>query len=341
MGKCNGCGRFISAIGAANCAVCSALYHKACVGLPEQGRSPKQWQCPECVSKRPKVGNVNTPVKGVESASSQCDDSISVEESIVENEPYTSQYTELSREMRLFREEMRGLRQEIKDFRAELCEMRSNITAYNKRVDEFDERLTYLENQTKVSFSRCDEIDRLEATVAQLKDEVNERDQDLLRGDIEITNLPEVKGENPHHIVTVVAAKLGVGLTENDIILAERIGRKSDSDSQKEGDTRGRRLVVRLARPSLRDEFLRNARTRRGVTTDGLELGLPATRFYVNERLTHKNKHLFYIVRETAKRLHWKYTWTKYGKIYARQEEGKAVRQIKSEADVKRVFGKD
>lgn len=250
-----------------------------------------------------------------------------------------SQSMELSVEIRLFREEMRGLRQELKDFRAELCDMRSSITACNQRLDGFDERLTYLENQVKASSSQCADISRLEATVAQLKDDLNERDQDLLRGDIEITNLPEIKGENPQHTVTVVAAKLGVDLTEKDIIFAERVGRKSDSNSQKEGTTRGRRLVVRLARLSLRDEFLRSARTRRGVTADGLDLGLPATRFYVNERLTHKNKHLFYTVRETAKRLRWRYAWTKHGKIYVRKEEGKTVHQIRSEADIKRVFG--
>ncbi|XP_045764375.1 uncharacterized protein LOC123866739 [Maniola jurtina] len=345
MVKCSACGRFLSPTGAATCTLCPGLYHRACVGIPETGRSPKQWKCPECIAKKPKVGNVNTPVKGAEPSNTESEGSPAEKSEIVEKDIIsesaldTSQSSDLSLELRLFREEIRQLRTEIQDFCAELCDVRGAIAVCNQRMDEFDSRLINLEKEVKVSSSRCAEVDKLEETVAQLREDLNARDQDLLQGDIEITNLPEVNGENPHHTIMVVAAKLGVDLDEKDIIFAERVGKKNDSSSQMEGGTRGRRVVVRLARPNLRESFLRSARTRRGITTEGLGFDLPARRFYVNERLTKKNKQLFYLVRETAKRLQWRYTWTKRGKIYARQGEGKPAHQIKSETDVDRVFG--
>ncbi|XP_052741484.1 uncharacterized protein LOC128198744 [Bicyclus anynana] len=243
---------------------------------------------------------------------------------------------DLSIEIRLFREEIHGLRKELKEFRADLCDIQEAISTCKLQMDDFNSRLINLEEKVEIlSSHKGTETSKLEETILQLKSDIDERDQDLLQGDIEISNLPEVNGENPYHTVICIATKLGIDIDERDIVHAERVGKKSES----EGAGRGRRVVVRLSRPKLRDDFLRNARTRRGITTEGLGLDPPTRRFYVNERLTKKNKSLFYLVRETAKQARWRFTWTKKGKIYTRQGEGKPAHQIKSESDIKRVFG--
>lgn len=185
------------------------------------------------------------------------------------------------------------------------------------------------------------EVADLERTVAQLKLELNDRDQEALLSDIEIGHLPEEKGENVLHAVTVLAAKLGLVLEERDVVFAERVGVTQGAGVGSE-PPRERRVVVRLARRQLRDQLLQAARVRRTMTTTDAGRAVTTaagSRIFLNERLTRANRQLFHHVRGECRRLQWRYSWTKRGRIYARQDDGKQVYPIRSEADVKRVFG--
>ncbi|KAL4708969.1 hypothetical protein ACJJTC_005830 [Scirpophaga incertulas] len=133
---------------------------------------------------------------------------------------------------------------------------------------------------------------------------------EALLTDLEIGQMPEDKAENAFHAVCVLATRLGVPLEERDVVYAERVGARPD-----EAGGRPRRMVVRLARRSLRDELLRAARLRR-------------TGFFIG-------------VREECRRLQWRYCWTRRGRIFARQGEGRQVFQLRSEMDIPRVFGSD
>lgn len=100
-----------------------------------------------------------------------------------------------------------------------------------------------------------------------------------------------------------------------------------------------RPLTVRLARRSTRDIVLTAARARRLFTTCGMGMSGAATPFYVNERLTKHNRELFYKTCELANQLKWKYMWTRDGKVFARQEHGKASHRFRMDTDFVRVFG--
>ncbi|KAG7300779.1 hypothetical protein JYU34_015108 [Plutella xylostella] len=84
---------------------------------------------------------------------------------------------------------------------------------------------------------------------------------------------------------------------------------------------------------------MKSARVRRGATTADLGLSAAPRPFYVNDRLTKTNRILFNKAREAKKQLHWRFVWTRQGRVYARQEEGKARHWIRSEGDLTRVFG--
>ncbi|XP_061722895.1 uncharacterized protein LOC133529229 [Cydia pomonella] len=179
-------------------------------------------------------------------------------------------------------------------------------------------------------------------TVTQLKMELNARDQDQLLNDIEISSVPEENGENTIHIVTTLGQKLGVTLSEHDIIDATRVGRASQLNEGVQGlSSRPRLLVVRLARRAVRDRLLQAARVRRGATTEGTGLPGPNSRFYINERLTVINRRLFQKTRQLKEQLGWRYAWTRDGKIYVRQRPGAESprHRIRSELDLERVFG--
>ncbi|KAG7303796.1 hypothetical protein JYU34_010692 [Plutella xylostella] len=166
---------------------------------------------------------------------------------------------------------------------------------------------------------------------------------------VTVSQIPEENGENPLQIVALVATKLGVKLDERDIVSAERVGprHRSGRASGESGEGAGaggsaerpRPLVVRVTRRALKDELIKSARVRRGATTADLGLSAAPRPFYVNDRLTKTNRLLFNRAREAKKQLHWRFVWTKQGRVYARQEEGKARHWIRSEGDLTRVFG--
>lgn len=227
-----------------------------------------------------------------------------------------------------------GLRQdlsacvsEIRELRQEIMQLREALTAERTRLDGIEERVAKLEErQTTDVPGRTAELER---TITQLRHELNDRDQEALLSDLEIGQLPEEKGENTVHSVKVLAAQLGVALEERDVVFAERVGAPPGGASE----GRARRVVVRLARRHLRDELLQAARVRRSVA------GAAGGRIFLNERLTRPNRQLFYRVREECRRLQWRYSWTKRGRIFARQDDGKPAFQLRTQDDFTRVFG--
>ncbi|KAL0819934.1 hypothetical protein ABMA28_007936 [Loxostege sticticalis] len=262
-------------------------------------------------------------------------------------------------EWRLFREEVRAdlrlireeVREDLRALRGELRELAGLVRRCEGRVDVVEERLETLEREASGNNAavgaRIDAVEaRMEAaeqhraeagpdgaeglrrTVDELKLELNERDQEALLSDLEIGQLPEQKGENVVHAVIVLATRLGVPLEERDVVFAERVGAPPA-----EAGGRARRVVVRLARRHLRDELLRAARVRRGMAAEG------GGRVFINERLTRSNRQLFHRVREECRRLQWRYSWTRRGRIFTRKSDGAQVFQLRSPGDLERVFG--
>lgn len=154
--------------------------------------------------------------------------------------------------------------------------------------------------------------------------------------DIEIAGVPERSGENVLHLTTLLAKKLGVNIGCEDVVSVERSGPPRIPEGTVQ--PRPRVMTVRLTRRALRDEVLRAARTRRGVDTAGIVDG-DSSRFYVNERLSRVHRMLFYKSREMARRLGWRYIWTRGGRIYARRDSGAPAQRVRVEEDLGKVFG--
>lgn len=346
--RCPGCRRLVSSTGEASCSLCPSVYHKECVGFTDKFTVSKDWSCPECTKKKVRKGdNSSTPVRNVCSSSAQR----------VDRAPVSPQRTDTSREVppvcaphseapvSVDDAGMCGLRQELavcvaemREFRREMADLRMSLSGINARLDSFEQRLETVEKHQAPS---SDIVAGLECTVLQLKQELNDKEQESLQADLEIGHLPEEKGENILHTLTVVGAKLGVVLEERDVVYAERVGTQQGAAAASE-ELRARRVVVRFTRRELRDRFLQAARVRRTLTA--ADAGRTATghrdRIFVNERLTRVNRQLFHRVRDECRRLQWRFSWTKRGRIYARQADGKPAYPIRSEGDFARVFGK-
>lgn len=350
MAKCAVCGKFISAPGAATCGLCPSMYHRACVSISETASLSKDWTCPDCKSKKTRKGSLSqdaaptreaaVPPREAAAAATACP-----------LKPGDASLALVATNAAAAAEGVRELRRELADYAAQMVELRREVAESRviaagvaARMEGFEQRLEVLESR-EAAPSPVGEVTVLERTVAQLRQELSDRDQEALLSDLEIGHLPEEKGENVVHAVTVLAARLGVALDERDIVFAERVGAAAVPARVRgagEGAVpRERRIVVRMARRHLRDELLHAARVRRTLTANdaGRADVAPHGRIFLNERLTRANRQLFHRVREECRRIFWRFSWTKRGKIYARKADGEQAHHIRTEADLVRVFG--
>lgn len=319
-----------------------------------------------CKSKLPKADNTNTPVRAAAggvttqrgAAASQFDISMGDQpHSLIDNlnetaHNMTIEVTDVQSlfiELRSFRDEMReelrAARTDMKRLTDSLSAVAGRITDCENRMDALTERLDRVERRTT---EKENKLTQHQCSIEELKLELNNRDQQYLLTELEISNIPETLNESLLHVVKALAVKLDVSLEDQDIVSVVRVGR--DPGQEKASETadiprssRPRVIAVRLARRAVRDEMLQSARVRRGATTEGLELAGKPQRFYINERLTRSNRQLFGRARELGKRLGWRYVWTRDGRVYARQYPGKDVPRfrLRTDDDLGRVFGLD
>ncbi|CAG4989971.1 unnamed protein product [Parnassius apollo] len=242
--------------------------------------------------------------------------------------------SDLANELKLLRQDIKEMRNDMQEFRGTMTNLLTAINACNQRLDCLEARMEVVDKNSQIKTSN--DISFFEKTITDLKIDLNDRDQELLGNDIEVSGIPEDKNERSTHIVLAVATKLGVALEDRDIVSAERAGllRREQNET-----SRPRPIVVQLALLVHRDSLLAVARVRRGCTTVGLGLNSVDCPFYVNERLTRHNRQPFYKVRTEAKRNNWKYVWTRQGKVFARRENGEPHHRVRFESDLIKVFG--
>lgn len=370
---CSGCRQPITDRRFLCCVLCRDNYDLLCANVSEQrfnntltGDHRANWKCVTCVSRQPKTDNANTPVRpaddgvtirrgGSASASNhpqnQMDmsmvdmtplDSCSLNDNSHNDTEELSPTRALITEMRLFRQQLMVTSVQMGVLNDTMLKLSSRMDAYEERVGGLEERMHILEERGKTTgaVGTASADGSLLAVVEQLKAQLNDRDQEALLNEIEISCVPEVKGDNLSHVITTLARKIGVTLAEQDVVSVVRVGRAPEPGGGA-ADGRPRPIVVRLARRAVRDELLREARVRRGATTEGVGLPGPPRRFYFNERLTRANRQLFRRAREIGTRLGWRFVWTRNGNVFARQRHGHDAprHRLRTEEDLVRVFG--
>lgn len=372
--KCAGCHNLLPKREFLQCTMCKAKYDIECANISSKSFRTMErkdvWKCPECTSKRPKKGNVNTPVRNTASpehgggdyvanlcvATKDASDGQNVTlrrqhrktsfsdtdtpTTVHDNDghPSATLYNNMLDDLKQFMREL--VHTQMESIREAINDLTHAIKAQNTRIDQLEARVSSLESKAE----EARQPDQTSASsignvVAQLQADIAERDQALLSNDLEIAGCSEAAGENCAHIVLAIAKKIGVELDERDIVSVGRAG-PSRLTSHDGAPARPRPIALRLARRATRDAVLQAARTRRDLNTTGLRLPEPTRPIYINERLTKHNRLLFRKARTIARELQYKYVWTREGNVFVRQEEGKVRHRLRTDMDLLKVFGK-
>lgn len=285
-------------------------------------------------------GRGHTQVQGPEESITLNNFSTLLDTKLLEIKQYLA--AEITNKIAVFTTEVKSdLNATVVALSNQLGDFRLNLAALCSRIEVLEKDNETLRKELSSERVGDGSTDDLSAAIAQLRADLNDRDQDLLLNDVEISGIPENDNESCGHILSAVALKLGVTLEERDVVSVGRVGGRRLLAVSSEGPRpRPRPLVLRLARRAIRDQLLRAARVRRGVTT--VDLPLPnhePNRFYLNERLTKTNRSLFGRARELASTHKWRFVWTRDGRILARKDEGSPVQQLRTQDDIDRVFG--
>lgn len=242
----------------------------------------------------------------------------------------------LIEEMRLFRAEFQAMREDLHSLTDEIRVLSTTVASCVTRTDALEDKMEVIERRLESVESADSHVSAVQSTIKNLKSEMNDYQQETLLNDVDISGLPENANENPFHLAMLIASNIGVGLEEQDIVWAHRVG-----PPKNENNARARPMTVRFVRRSTRDEILRNARTRRGnVTTTQLQIPGNQATIFINERLTAANRLLFRKAREQGKANGWKFIWSRNGRILAKKTDtkGETTHRIREEDDCSRLF---
>ncbi|CAG4937527.1 unnamed protein product [Parnassius apollo] len=132
--------------------------------------------------------------------------------------------------------------------------IRTLVNKFDARLDKLENTVpTILESQEQYgSQGFKSEILKLESTVNQLQADLNDRDQELLANDVELSGIPEESGANPTQLVLIVVTKLVIHLEEKELVNCMRVG-----GARQDATSHPRPIAVRLARRDVRNDVLR------------------------------------------------------------------------------------
>lgn len=74
------------------------------------------------------------------------------------------------------------------------------------------------------------------------------------------------------------------------------------------------------------------------LNTHDLKLSGPQKTIFISEYLTNKARRLYYLARELVKNKKLIATWTSYGKVYVRRDEGQGSIRIDEEGDLRKII---
>lgn len=217
-----------------------------------------------------------------------------------------------------------SIKESLKECNTRLGDIDKALNAMDERQESFDGRLKILEECVAEYPSSSEKIIMLENKLALMEQQARENN-------IEISNVPERRGENLITIFTHLGGIINYKISPTDITSLHRVPHANTKDS------RPKNIIVKFASRMTRDNFIAAFRSKKGITSENLAITGPPHKIYLNEHLTLQNKILFRETREKARMREYRYVWVKHGIILARKNDTSAVIAIRSLPDIKKL----
>lgn len=284
------------------CNSCNGHLHFSCAGVAEStyrrmtSDKKSAWRCPSCRTSPSATGDTSNPTLASLLA------------------------------------EIRSLKSDLDIIKTDLRNANGGVIEIKQQLNEFDNRFTIIEQRVSLAENKISTLSKLETdlnnaykTISELQDDNNKQDQFSRLNNVEISGIPDKKGENLHNIMHDLYQKVGLSFLESDIDSIHRVRRfAKDMPNTNGSDSRSTRppaIIVRFVRRSSKDQLLAAARSRRGITTKDISIDGPPSNIYISDHLTPANKLLLKRARQLKGELNYTYLWVRDCKIFMRKNE--------------------
>lgn len=231
---------------------------------------------------------------------------------------------EIKKEISEIRTENKVMKQKVHDLSQQVSTLRESTQFISDQQDNVNNRVDVLTTHVR---SVC----QFEPSLKELQAKMDSLEQQARACNLEITNMPEKRGENLVNLLEAIGTSVGCAITKKDVTAVHRVPHAQLQDSKPKN------IIAKLTSRTLRDNFLSAFRLKKGLKTDQLGMsGTPQT-IYLNEHLTLRNKGLFRETREAARKFNFKYVWVKHATILVRKSENSHVLAIRSSKDIERM----
>lgn len=312
------------------CVKCLKAYHFTCLSLPENYNIPAKWHCPECLNSGPKATKSdNTPLRNVSTTRGNKRQAVgSPPQAPTENTLAPDDIRQLIQEtIKKVQTEMHTqfidnmkltLKQQLQPIRDQMESMEKSMAFMNNQYEDLFKKYTASEENMK-ELQR--ENSEMKVCMSDLHTRINQLEQQTRANNVEIQCLPEKKQENLIDIVSQISKVVGSGIHDGDIRHCTRVAKQNASN------TRPRAVVVQLASPRSRDQFLaatikyNRSNPDNKLNTTHLGYTGPKSPIYITEHLSTTNKSLHAAARVKAKELGYQFVWVRNGRIFMRKAQ--------------------
>lgn len=217
-----------------------------------------------------------------------------------------------------------------REFRKEHREMKASLDFFNKQFEDMTNHCCQLEKENHElkaqNASLAQDCAQLRKDAAESERRTTELEQYSRNRNIEVKNVPFVKGENLAQTLEKLGEAISEPITTRDVDVCHRVPSKDPSCPH---------IIVQFHSRSKRDTVLEKARKMRLSAND---VGHTETApIYVNEHLCPQLKKLLGLTIAKKKEQSWQFAWSKGGKIFARKNEKSKILHIACASDLSKI----
>ncbi|CAG9138735.1 unnamed protein product [Plutella xylostella] len=267
----------------------------------------------------------------------------------------STKLSEINQHMSTIRCDLDTLNSTTSEIKAEINSLRNDCISTKKRVSELEDKqqamyasVTDIQSSAQFCSDQLDDVQKrlslLEKSssngsqvtnkMISLESKIEYMEQQARQCNIELTNVPERRGENLNIILETIGSKINYPIQHKEIISVHRVPQAQQSD-------RPKNIIIKMQTRTLRDNILSAFRASKGLKTDELGIAGPSRAVYMNEHLTLQNKLLFRESRERARAQGYKYVWIKNGTVLVREADTSPAFAIRCRNDINKIQRKE
>uniref|UniRef100_A0A8D9BAT8 Uncharacterized protein n=1 Tax=Cacopsylla melanoneura TaxID=428564 RepID=A0A8D9BAT8_9HEMI len=171
-----------------------------------------------------------------------------------------------------------------------------------------ENKLTTVIDENKALKQKNHELEKKVCEVEKSNQNLEQRSRII---NVEISDVPVVKGEDITEIIMKIGRTLGIQHPENDFQLGHRVPTKNPKKIKP--------IIVRMTDTKARDKWIKLSKEKQ-VTTQQIGINAPTRKIYIQCHLTPHFKNILHKTKEWSKDHQYKFVWVRDCQIFLKRD---------------------